>query len=95
MTTRKAHHALDLACDDVRRAAHDRHRVLYGASVSAGMRVGSGALEYEEAGDALFQAATANGYVAKIGAARAIRIIKDGLRSGEAKVTERPRATVA
>ena len=91
----KARQALDLTCRNLASAKHNRHRRLYGASFAMGAHVAAGRLDYEEAGDALFQAATANGFVAKRGAARVIRIIKDALAKGEAKSAARRREAVA
>jgi hypothetical protein len=60
-----------------------------------GMHGGAGRLDYEEVGEALFQAATVNGYVAKRGAARVILVIKKALSKGEAMRAARRRESVA
>ncbi|ACA15749.1 RecA-family ATPase-like protein [Methylobacterium sp. 4-46] len=83
--------ALDRECEGLAATRSGRNNQLNLAAFNIGQLVGAGKLDRNSAERCLFEAATANGYVQKDGAAAARATIRSGLSKGELE----PRTTPA
>jgi hypothetical protein len=95
MSAAYAQAALDQECARLARTTSGRNQQLNASAFSLGTLVGADELDRTLAEQRLFDAATANGYVGKDGAAATRASIRSGLSAGERQPRQIPNGSIA